>query len=488
MRILHISSEAAPFAKAGGLGDVVSGLALAVKRLGHEVEIFLPKYDSIDLSYLKNLKAETESFDVEESGQKYPCVIWTAEYNGLKVWLLQAHHPAQYFERKGIYGFQDDNDRFLFFCKAALEYLAKTKKQLDVIHLHDWPTALIALLYKETYKNLGMATKKIVFTIHNLEYQGRCSIFNLTKIGLKQQKYFSELHDPIFPGVINLLKGGLKYSDALTTVSPSYEQEIKTEVGGCGLHHVLLENEQKLKGILNGIDVDFWNPEKDPFLKEHYSSSDPVKKIMAAKGENRAHLRKQLKLPDNKMPLVVSISRLVPQKGTELIKYALKQTLQKGAQFVLLGSTNIKEIEQDFQNFKQQFANNPNAAIFLEYNEPFSHLLYAAADMIIIPSLFEPCGLTQMIAMRYGTIPLVRRTGGLADTVFDADTAKEIESKRNGYTFDFPDFKGIDWVLNRAFNDYQNNSQKWQSLIVNALQTDSSWKKSAKEYVMLYQA
>ncbi|HSX04432.1 MAG TPA: glycogen synthase [Rhabdochlamydiaceae bacterium] len=487
MRILHISTEMAPFAKVGGLGDVVSGLARAVKAKGHEVEILLPKYNSIDNTYLKNLKSESESFQVEENQQKYSCTIWSAEYNGLKIWLLEANHPAHYFERKEIYGFQDDNDRFLFFCKAALEYLAKIKKQADVLHLHDWPVALVPILYKDIYKDLGMKIGKIVFTIHNLEYQGRCSIFNLTKIGFKQQRYFLEMQDPVFPGVINLLKGAIKYADALTTVSPTYEREIKTQEGGGALHSVILENEQKLKGILNGIDVEYWNPESDCFLKAHFSANDPVTKITAAKQENRAHLRKQLKLQESKGPLVISISRLVPQKSPELIKYALIETLQKEAQFVLLGSTNIKEIAQDFQNLKNQFASNHNSAIFLDYNEPFSHLLYAAADMIIIPSVFEPCGLTQMIAMRYGTIPLARRTGGLADTVFDIDTSKEPDDRRNGFTFDYLDTKGVDWVLDRALKYYQTDSKKWQRLIQNAMHTDHSWNKYAAEYLKIYQ-
>ncbi len=488
MRVLHISSEAAPFAKTGGLGDVVSSLALAVKAKGHEVEILLPKYDSIDTSYLKNLKIESDPFQVEENQQNYSCLIWSAEYNGLKIFLLEANHPAHYFERKAIYGFQDDTDRFLFFCKAALEYLAKIKKQIDVIHLHDWPTGIIALLYKEIYKTLNVQAKKVVFTIHNLDYQGRCSIFNLTKIGLKQQRYFTELHDPIFPGVLNLLKGAIKYADALTTVSLSYEQEIKTQEGGRGLHTVLLENEQKLKGILNGIDTQFWNPKTDSFLKANYSVDMPIKKICSAKQENRAALKKQLKLDESKAPLIVAISRLVPQKGPELIKYALSQTLQKGGQFLLLGSTHMKEIEHSFQALKKQYENSRQTELFLEYNEPFSHLLYAAADMIIIPSLFEPCGLTQMVAMRYGTIPLARRTGGLADTVFDIDTAQVPENRRNGFTFDYPDFKGVDWVLDRAFNIYQNDSQKWQTLMQNGMQIDFSWQKPAEQYLQIYSA
>lgn len=474
MHILHIATEAAPFAKVGGLADVVTGLSLEMAKRGHQLEILIPKYDCIDYSSLKNLKVENGPFLIEENEQNYNNTIWSADYDGLRILLLETQHPLGYFTRKLIYGAQDDNDRFLYFCKAAAAYLAKTKKQPDVLHLHDWPTAIIPFLYK---------AEKIVFTIHNLEYQGRCSLLNLFKIGLKKESYFREMQDPIFPGVINLLKGAIKQADALTTVSPTYEKEIKTEEGGRGLHPLLIENQHKLTGILNGIDTAFWNSEKDPFLARHYS----IKDMIDAKQENRRHLGKQLNLQESKGPLVISISRLVPQKGPELIEYALQKTLEKGGQFVLLGTSTVKEITNRFQNLRDQLAKNKNVSIQLEYNEPLSHLVYAAADMIVIPSLYEPCGLTQMIAMRYGTIPLARRTGGLADTVFDIETSKEPEKKRNGFTFDYPDFKGIDWVLDRAFACHQNENKKWQKIMQHAMQMDFGWKNSADAYLKIYQ-
>lgn len=478
MHIIHLTSEAAPFAKVGGLADVVTGLSLEMAKKGHQLEILLPKYDCINYSTLKNLKVASDPFLVEENGQNYKSTIWSADYNGLKILLLETEHPFAYFTRKQIYGAQDDNDRFLYFCKAAVTYLAKLKKQPDVIHLHDWPTAIIPILYKE----LGLAQTKMVFTIHNLEYQGRCSLFNLFKIGLKKESYFREMQDPIFPGVINLLKGAIKQADALTTVSPTYGKEIKTQEGGGGLHPLLIENQHKLTGILNGIDTEFWNPEKDPFLKTHYSMKDVVEE----KKENRHHLEKQLKLPKSKTPLVVSISRLVPQKGPQLIEYALRRTLEKGGQFVLLGNSTLKEMIDHFQNLRNQLAKNKNVSIHLEYNEPLSHLVFAAADMIVIPSIYEPCGLTQMIAMHYGTIPLARRTGGLADTVFDIDTSLEPENRRNGYTFDYPDTKGIDWVLDRAFSCHQDDPKKWKKIMQSGMQTDVSWKHSADEYLKIY--
>lgn len=486
MDILHIATEAAPFAKVGGLADVVTALALEVAKMGHNVEILLPKYDSLDYSLLKDLTQEPDPFLVGENEQNYQNRIWTCRYKGVKILLLEVDHPLAYFSRKTIYGCQDDNDRFLYFCKAALTYLTKRKKQLDLLHLHDWPAAAIPILYKESFHNLGLQIKKTVFTIHNVDYQGRCSLLNLHKIGIKKESCIKELFDPIFPGVMNLLKGAIHYADVLTTVSPTYEKEIKTEVGGRGLHQVLIENGAKLHGILNGIDRDYWNPENDPFLAAHFSVSDPPQKIREAKRKNRQALCKHLHLSESKAPLIVSITRLVPQKGPELIRHGILHTLEKGGQFALLGSSPTAEIAASFEELQKREEKNRNLSLTFKYHEELSHLLYAAADMILIPSIFEPCGLTQMLAMRYGTIPLARRTGGLADTVFDIDTSKEPEARRNGYTFDYPDQKGVDWVLDRALECYRNDPIKWEKIMKQGLKADYSWAKSALEYLKLY--
>lgn len=486
MYILHITTEAAPFAKVGGLGDVVTALSLEMVKKGHQIALLLPKYDCMDTSLLKNLKAESDSFLTEEAGQKYRNTIWTADYKGLKILLLETDHPLAYFSRKTIYGCKDDNDRFLYFCKAALTYLTNAQKTIDLLHLHDWPTAVIPILYREIYKSQGLNIKRTIFTIHNIDYQGRCSILNLNKIGINKETYFRDLLDPVFPGVINLMKGAIKYADALTTVSPAYEKEIKTAMGGKGLHYLLIENQHKLKGILNGIDTDYWNPEKDLFIAAHFSPNDPIQKIQEAKQKNKAALNKQLNLADSKAPLVVSITRLVPQKGPELIRHALLKTIEKGGQFVLLGNCAPDEIQKSFEEIQRLFAKNRHLAISYQYNEPLSHLIYAAADMIIIPSIFEPCGLTQMIAMHYGTVPLVRHTGGLGDTVFDVDTSKENEELRNGFTFEHPDNKGVDWALDRALDCYQNNQEKWQWIMQHGLKEDFSWEKSAAKYMKVY--
>jgi len=477
MHIIHLASELAPIAKVGGLADVIYGLAKATAKKGHTVEVILPKYDSIEYSLLKNLKPEFRELWSYEGPYRYHNTIWTADLENLKILLLEPHHPAYFFSRGGIYGFPDDIDRFVYFSRAVLEYLFKSGKHPDILHLHDWPTSLVAPLYKEMYIPLGFQTKKIVLTIHNLQHQGKCSPSNITKAGLRGEDYLSEekMGDPLLPSHLNLLKGGIVYSDFVTTVSPTYEKEIKTADSGFGLDPLLIKSEKKLKGILNGIDDEYWNPATDKYVSPY-----SLQNVIQGKKENKARLRKQFGLKESKGPLICAISRLVPQKGPALIIYALKKTIEKGGQFILLGTAPDPHIDAAFKSLQQELIPNKNVMIHLDYNEPLAHLTYAASDMIIIPSLFEPCGLTQMIALRYGTIPIVRKTGGLADTVIDIDN-----NQGNGFVFDFPDIKGVDWALERVFNFYKKDDHS--KLIEESMKRDFSWNRSADEYINVYE-
>jgi starch synthase len=477
MHIIHIGSELAPIAKVGGLADVIYGLAKATAKQGHTVEIILPKYDSIDYSLLKNLKPEFRELWSYEGPYRYHNTIWSAELENLKILLLESHHPAYFFSRGDIYGFPDDIDRFVYFSRAVLEYLFKSGKNPDILHLHDWPVSLAAPLYKEMYIPLGFRTKGVVLTIHNLQHQGKCSPSNVTKAGLRGEDYLTEekMGDPLLPTHLNLLKGGIVYSDFVTTVSPTYEKEIKTQDGGFGLDTLLIKYQKKLKGILNGIDYDYWNPATDKHISP-YSTQN----VLQGKKENKLKVRKKFGLKESKGPLVCAISRLVPQKGPALIIYALKKTVEKGGQFILLGTAPDPNIDVAFKNLQQELIPNKDVIIHLDYNETLAHLTYAASDMIIIPSLFEPCGLTQMIALRYGTLPIVRKTGGLADTVIDID-----HDHGNGFVFDFPDIKGVDWALDRAFNFYKKGIHL--NLIEQSMQVDFSWNRSADEYMNIYE-
>ena len=265
------------------------------------------------------------------------------------------------------------------------------------------------------------------------------------------------------------------YSDFVTTVSPTYEKEIKTAAGGFGLDPLLIKSEKKLKGILNGIDDEYWNPATDKYVSPY-----SLQNVIQGKKENKARLRKQFGLKESKGPLICAISRLVPQKGPALIIYALKKTIEKGGQFILLGTAPDPHIDAAFKSLQQELIPNKNVMIHLDYNEPLAHLTYAASDMIIIPSLFEPCGLTQMIALRYGTIPIVRKTGGLADTVIDIDN-----NNGNGFVFDFPDIKGVDWALERVFNFYKKDD--YSKILEESMKTDFSWNRSADEYINVYE-
>jgi starch synthase len=475
MHIVHIASELAPIAKAGGLGDVIYSLSKQLQRQGETVEILLPKYDCIDYSLLKDLKPVFRELWSYDGYARYNNTIWGASIDGLNVLLVETHHPSYFFTRGKIYNCDDDIDRFIYFSRTCMEYLYKSGKNLDIVHVHDWTTAMCAVLYKEMYIPLGLRLGGVVMTLHNVEYQGKCLPQNITRSGLRGDELLSsdKMQDPQDPRLINILKGGINYSDAVTVVSPTYEKEIKTEGGSHGLSQVIINNQKKLHGILNGIDLDYWNPQTDPYLSQHYSQLDYQK----GKALNKNALRKKLGLKESTGPLVCSITRLVPQKDPALIKRSIEKTLEQGGQFVLLGSSSIPEIETIFLSLQKKLSKNKNAVIYLKYDEPLAHLLYAASDMIVIPSLFEPCGLTQMIACRYAAVPIVRATGGLADTVFE---------ERNGFTFQGSTTKELDAALEKAFACFTKTPEKWTLIVLNGLQANHGWEKSAKEYLAIY--
>jgi len=493
MYIVQIVTELCPIARVGGLADVIYGLSKELSKKGHQIEIILPKYDCLNYESLRNLKVDFRELWSFDGMHRFNNTIWSAEIDSLKLLLIEPHHPQYYFSRGVIYGCHDDIDRFIYFSRTAMEFLFKSGRKPDAVHVHDWPTALVPVLYKDMYQPLGFKTRGTVLTIHNMAHQGRCQPFNLSRAGLRGDDYLApdKMQDPYSLTLINLLKGGIEYADRIVTVSPTYEKEIQTSEGGFGLEDVLMSNRKKLKGILNGIDEDFWNPEKDPHLIQKYSTYNIDKgkllNMMNAKKENKRQLRIHFGIKENDAPLVGSVTRLVPQKSPDLIKYALYQTVNKGGQFILLGTTPIPAIQKEFEALKEELKNNDNAIVLLDNDEALAHQIFAAADMFVIPSLFEPCGLTQLIALRYGTVPIARLTGGLTDTVFDIDSSSRPPDTRNGFTFDFPDRKGVDWALSRALECFKRQPQKWQSLLLNGMRQDFSWKHSISEYLLIYQ-
>lgn len=493
MHIVHIASEMAPLAKVGGLADVVLGLSRELSWKGHDVDIIIPKYDCMDSDQVRDLTVETKDLMSFYNGEWFSNTIWMGWVENLKVYFIEPHHPRFFFNRGCFYGCEDDIERYLYFSRAALEFLYKRPINPDIIHLHDWQAAAIAPLYKEMYRNIGYTKPKIVFTIHNIEYQGKCSPSDLDRIGLDGQVLLSaeKMGDTDYPGLVNLLKGGIVYADFVTTVSPNYAQEVLTTEGGRGLEGVLNQFKNKFAGILNGIDYSYWNPEIDRFLPVHYSDREvPANKkdrnTIDKKAFIKKILREKLLMAEDYRPIVGCIARLVPQKGIDLIKHTMKHIVEKKGQFVLLGSSPIPSINAEFHQLKNQYMDHPHIHLILHHQEDLAHLIYAGCDMFIVPSLFEPCGLTQMIALKYGTIPIVRKTGGLADTIFDVDFSERSEGEKNGYVFETPDAKGIDSALDRAIQCWFQDPEKWHHLVLKAMRMDFSWNGPSNLYLDIY--
>ncbi|KAJ4826628.1 hypothetical protein Tsubulata_002230 [Turnera subulata] len=485
LHVIHIAAEMAPVAKVGGLGDVVTGLGKALQKRGHLVEIILPKYDCMQYDRVYNLRALDVTLESYFDGKLHKNKIWVGTVEGLPVYFIEPHHPDKFFWRGQFYGENDDFKRFSFFSRAALELLLQAGKKPDIIHCHDWQTAFVAPLYWDLYTPKGLNSARICFTCHNFEYQGTAPASDLASCGLDvyQLNRPDRMQDNSFHDRVNPVKGAVVFSNIVTTVSPTYAQEVRTAEGGKGLHSTLSFHSKKFVGILNGIDAEAWNPASDTFLEVQYSSND-----LQGKAENKLAMRRRLGLSiaDAKQPLVGCITRLVPQKGVHLIRHAIYQTLELGGQFVLLGSSPVAHIQREFEGIANQFQNHEHIRLILKYDESLSHSIYAASDMFIIPSIFEPCGLTQMIAMRYGSIPIVRKTGGLNDSVFDIDDDVIPLQFRNGFTFLTPDEQGLNSALVRAFDYYKNNPVGWQQLVLKDMNIDFSWETSASQYEDLY--
>ena len=494
MHIIHITSELAPLAKVGGLADVVLGLSRELSWKGHQVDIILPKYDCMDKEQVRDLTIDTKELFSFYDGQWYANTVWVGFVENLKVYFIEPHHPRSFFDRNCFYGCEDDLERFLYFSRAALEFLYKKSIQPHILHLHDWQAAAIAPLYKEMYQKIGYTKPKIVFTIHNMAYQGKCASHDLNRIGLEGSFFHTPalLQDNENANLVNLLKGGIVYCDFVTTVSPTYAKEVLSAEGGKGLQQTLLLYKEKFKGILNGIDYSYWNPEIDRFLPFHFSFREKEKhhqidSPLSNKELIKNALREKLCLAKDHRPLVGCIARLVPQKGIDLIYHTIDQIAEKKGQFVLLGTSPIPAIHEEFHRLKNHYAHHPHVRLVLHHEEELAHLIYAGCDLFIVPSLFEPCGLTQMIALKYGTIPVVRRTGGLADTIVDVDQSGKPFEKTNGYLFDAPDSFSLDLALDRAIHCCFADPEKWRRLMINGMQIDFSWNQPSNLYLSSYE-
>lgn len=485
MYVVQISPELAPLAKVGGLADVVTGLSRELEIRGNSVEIILPKYDCMRYDQVWGLCITFEDLWVPWYGGHVHCTVWFGFVHGRKCFFIEPHSPDNFFNRGSIYGFDDDILRFAFFSRAAMEFLYKSNKHPDVIHCHDWQTALVPVFLYEIYQHLGMTHPRVCFTIHNYKHQGVTGDFILNATGLYRPEYYFQpdrLLDNHIPHAINLMKGGVVYSNFVTTVSPRYAGETKDGGQGFGLESTLHAHHYKYGGVVNGIDYDSWNPELDESIPFHYTADN-----IEPKYGNKKALRDRLLLADNDKPIIAFIGRLDPQKGLDLVRHALFFSMNRGAQFILLGSSPDQEINNYFWELKHHLNDSPDCHLEIGFNEELARLIYAGSDMMIVPSLFEPCGLTQLISMQYGTIPIVREVGGLADTVFDKDSAHHKPlHERNGYVFRDYNNEGLESGLSRAIDCYYQYPQHFRDLIQHAMRCDYSWKYPGQHYLNIY--
>lgn len=483
MYIVMMASECAPVAKVGGLGDVVQGLSHELSLRGNAVEIILPKYDCMRYDRIWGLTKVYNDLWVPYYDQYFHCDIYSGFTDGLKCFFIECHSDKNFFNRGVFYGQNDDPERFAFFCRAALEFMLKSNKHPDIIHCHDWQTGLVPVLLFDMYKYLGMTHPRVCYTLHNVRHQGVTGEHILRQVGLHPAHYMihDRFRDNFNHRAVNLMKGGIVYSNFITTVSPRYAEEIKNTDLGYGLQDTLRIHSVKFGGVLNGIDYNVWNPEIDPHIAQRYSID-----TIHDKYRNKEALRNLLWLRQDFKPLITVIGRLDQQKGVELIRHAIFYSLANGCQFILLGSSPDPNINRDFWALKHSLNDNPDCHLELGYNEELAHLIYAGADMMVIPSTFEPCGLTQMIAMKYGTVPVVRATGGLADTVFDANYAHKPYHERNGYVFNDYDRQGLESALRRAIGMWYIYPQHFRELMVNGMRYDYSWNDPGRHYLNIY--
>lgn len=484
MYIVQVASECAPVIKAGGLGDVVYGLSRELEIQGHCVELILPKYDCMRYDHIWGLHDAYINLWVPWYGGVIHCSVYCGWVHGRVCFFIEPHSQDNFFNRGCYYGCNDDNMRFAFFSKAVLEFLLKSNKRPDVIHCHDWQTGLVPVMLFENYK-YEMGNQRVCYTIHNFKHQGIGGVEILWATGLNQESYFFQsdrLQDNFNPFALNFMKGGMVYANTITTVSPHHAWEARFSPINYGLGYTLHVHQDKFQGILNGIDSNFWNPESDRYLPYHYAADDWQGKTL-----NKKALRERLLLSDGDKPMIAFIGRLDNQKGVHLVHHAIYYTLSQGAQFVLLGTATEASINAWFWHEKNFLNDNPDVHLELSFNEELSHLIYAGADMIIVPSNYEPCGLTQMIGLKYGTVPIVRGVGGLVNTVFDRDyDPTKPPEKRNGYVFYDSDYYALESAMGRALGLWYHYPEEFRQLAIQGMRYDYSWSDPAAEYVAVY--
>jgi len=473
MNVLHIASEGDPFVKTGGLADVMGALPKELAEQGVDVRVILPNYSKIALQ-LREQMSVRQILTVPIGWRNQYCGIEELEHEGIHYYFID---NEQYFNREGLYGYFDDGERFAFFSRAVLAALPHLGFEPDVLHCHDWQTAMICLLLRSHYGDDPFYARiKTVFTIHNLLYQGIFPYEVLDDLLGLGHEYFTA--DGVeFHGNVNFMKGGLNFADKITTVSGTYAEEIQTAYYGEQLDGLLRKRSSDLSGIVNGIDYKSYDPETDPHLYVNYSLEHTV----VDKLENKVELQRELNLPVRPdVPLIGIISRFVEQKGFDLILHILDDLLQMDVQVVVLG-TGEPHYERAFREAAQRHPQKLSTNI--RFDEGFARRIYAATDLFLMPSRFEPCGLSQLLALRYGSVPIVRETGGLRDTVRSFD---EVTGTGNGFSFTNFNAHDMLYTIERAVRLY-HDPEAWNQLLANIAKCDYSWRESATHYHRLYQ-
>ena len=471
MKVLYVASEANPFMASGGLGDVAGSLPIALRKRLIGCRVVMPLYDSIKQEYKDEMKFIT-SISVPVSWRRQYCGIFEARRNGVIFYFLDNQY---YFKRDGIYGHYDDAERFAFFSRAVLEIIPHLDWKPDIIHCNDWQSALTPLYYSCYYANQpGYENIKTVFTIHNIQYQGKYGDELLNDVLGIAPEYNNLI---LYDGLVNFMKAGIECANKVTTVSPTYAKEILDPWNSYGLDPILNQRSWKLSGILNGIDTDSYNPATDPNIFKNYDESN----FKEGKAVNKKELQQAMGMAvrDN-VPLVGIVSRLAGHKGFDLMKAVLEKSLwERDIQYVVLGSG-----EWQYESFFRELHNKypDKVGVTIGFIPELARKIYAGADMFLMPSKSEPCGLSQMVSLRYGTIPIVRETGGLKDSITDSG-----DGEGNGFTFKTYDAYDMLGAIYRAVDAYSNKDY-WQTLVKRALECDMSWGKSANEYIKMYKA
>lgn len=471
MKLLFVGAEAVPYISTGGLGDVLGSLPQAVKAANPEadVRVILPLYKKVKEKFYSQLDYVGNTV-VELSWRRQYCGLFKCENNGVVYYFVDNEY---YFKRESVYGDFDDAERFAFYGKAVLDVLPLIDFYPDILHTNDWQSAMTVIYLKRKYCHLpNYRNIKTIYTIHNIDYQG---IFSMSILGDVFGLDDGDRSVVEYNGNINLTKGALVCTDRISTVSQRYAEEIQTEYYSSGLHYVLHLYGGKISGIVNGIDVDYYNPANDTVIASKFDAES-----LGGKAECKKVLQEMCGLEQNAdIPVVSMISRLASHKGFDLVKFILPEMLEMGIQFVLLG-TGEQELEEYFKTVQYRYPNQVKA--FLEFNKDLSKKIYAGSDIFLMPSKSEPCGLSQMISSVYGAIPVVRETGGLYDTI---KPYNEFTGEGNGFTFANYNAHEMKDALGRAVCLFKDK-EKWEKLTKKVMKTDFSWDVSAKEYLKLY--